>query len=94
MQALRLAQDRTRMLQQRAAGLGRSYPLAPARQQRNAEHVFHVTDARGGCGEREMRALGAMGDGAGFDDVAKQTEVGEVESHGLIPAFALYEVRI
>jgi hypothetical protein len=35
-----------------------------------------------------------MGDGAGFDDVAKQTEVGEVESHGLIPAFALYEVRI
>ena len=29
-----------------------------------------------------MRTLGAVGDAAGLDDVAKQAEIGEIESHG------------
>ena len=29
-----------------------------------------------------MRALGAVGNAAGFDDVAKQAEIGKVEPHG------------
>ena len=44
--------------------------------------------------KREMRALGAVRDGAGFDDVAKQAEIGEIESHGSDPAFAFDEVRL
>ena len=28
-----------------------------------------------------MRALGAVGDAAGLDDVAKQAEIGKVEAH-------------
>ena len=28
-----------------------------------------------------MRALGAVGDAAGFDDVAEQAEIGKVEPH-------------
>ena len=36
-----------------------------------------------------MRALGAMRDAAGFDDVAKQTEIGEIESHGSMPCLRI-----
>jgi hypothetical protein len=41
-----------------------------------------------------MRALGAVRDGAGVDDVAKQAEIGEIESHGNDPAFVIDEVRL
>ena len=58
-QPLGLAQDRARVLQQRAAGLGRGHALPPAHEQRGAERLLHVADARGGCSQREMRALGA-----------------------------------
>ena len=70
------------MLQQRAAGLGRGHALTSAHQQRRAERLLHVADARGGGGQREMRAFGAVRDAAGFDHVAKQAEIGEVEAHG------------
>ena len=93
-QSLGLAQDGARMLQQRAAGLRRRHALAAARQQRHAEHVLHVADAGRGCGERKMRALGAVRDAAGLDDVAKQAEIGEIEAHGKNAAFAFCEVRL
>ena len=70
------------MLQQRAAGLGRGHALPPAHQQRGAERLLHVADARRGCGEREMRALGAAGDAAGLHHVAEQAEIGQIETHG------------
>jgi hypothetical protein len=38
-----------------------------------------------------MRAIGAMGDAAGFDDVAKQAEIGEIESHNDDLAFGFDE---
>ena len=41
-----------------------------------------------------MRALGAVGNAAGFDDVAKQTEIGEVEPHIPIPSFVFDEARL
>ena len=82
MQALGLAQDRARMRQQRAAGLRRGDALASARQQRRAEHVFHIADAGRGGGQRQMGAVGAMGDAAGFNHMAKQAEIGEIETHG------------
>ena len=56
-QPLGLAQDRARMLQQRAAGLGRRHALTSAHQQRRAQRLLHVADARGGGGQREMGAL-------------------------------------
>ncbi len=84
-QPLGLAQDRARVLQQRAAGLRRGHPLPSAHQQRRAERLFHVADARGGCRQRQMRALGAGGDAAGLDHVAKQAEIGQVETHGRAP---------
>jgi hypothetical protein len=37
-----------------------------------------------------MRALGAMGNAAGFDDMPKQAEIGDIETHGL--SFVFYEV--
>ena len=94
MQTFGLAQDGACMLQQRAAGLRRRHALAAAREQRDAEHVLHIADAGRGCGEREMRALGAMGNAAGFDDMAKQAEIGEIEAHGKNAAFGLHEVRL
>ena len=93
-QALGLAQDGARVLQQRAAGLRRRDALASAREQRHAEHVLHVADARRSCGQREMRALGAVGDAARLDDMAEQAEIGEIESHGNDPAFGFDEVRL
>ena len=82
------------MLQQRTAGLGRRDALPPAREQRHAKHVLHVADARRSCGQRQMRALGAMGDAAGLDDMAEQAEIGEIESHGNDAAFGFDEVRL
>jgi hypothetical protein len=38
-----------------------------------------------------MRALRAVRDAARFDDMAKQAQVGKVESHGRYPSFALDE---
>ena len=60
----------------------------------DAERILHVADARRGGGQREMRALGAMGDAAGLDDMAEQAEIGEIESHGSDPAFAFGEGRL
>ncbi len=100
-QALGLPQDRARMLQQRAAGLRRGNALAPARDQRDAERLFHVADARRGGGERQVRALRAVGDAARFDDMAKQAEIGEIESHGMMlpsyltkPDFAIMPIAL
>jgi hypothetical protein len=81
-QPLGLAQNRARVLQERAAGLRRGHALPPAHQQRGAERLLHVADARGGCGEGEMRALGTAGDAARFHHVAEQAEIGQIETHG------------
>jgi hypothetical protein len=80
-QALGLAQDRARVLQQRAAGLGRGHPLPSAHEQRRAQRLFHVTNARAGGSQREMRPRGAARDAPRLDHVAKQAEIGQVEAH-------------
>src|ERR1700726_1399011 len=41
-----------------------------------------------------MRALRAVGDAARLAGVAKQAEIGEIESHGMTPAFGFNEVRL
>jgi hypothetical protein len=80
-QPLGLAQDRARMLQQGAAGLGRGHALTSAHQQRRAQCLLHVADSGGGRGQREMRALRPAGDAAGLDHVTKQAQIDEVETH-------------
>src|SRR5208283_633265 len=81
MQTLGLAQYRAGMLQQGAAGLRRRDTLAAASEQYDAERFLHVADARRGGGEREVSPLGAVGNAAGLDHVAKQAEIGEIEWH-------------
>ena len=87
-QPLGLAQHRARVLEQRAAGLRRRHAMAPSHEQCRPQRLLHVANARGGCGQSEMRPLGAAGDAAGFDGVAKQAEIGQVETHGLNPWLA------
>ena len=70
-----LRQHRARVLQQGAAGLRRRDPLPAAHQQRRAERLLHVADARARCGEREMRAFRAMRDAARLDHVAEQAQI-------------------
>ena len=94
MQAFGLAQDGAGVLQQRAPGRRQRHALPAAGEERHAEHILHIADARRGCGQCKMRALGAVCNAAGFDDMAKQTEIGEVEAHGVNPAFVLYEIKL
>src|SRR6266496_2738563 len=86
-QTLGLAQDAARMLEQRAPGLGRRHSLPAPHQQRRPERPLHMADARAGSGKRQMRALGALGDAPGLDNVAEQVEVDEVEAHGTLPVW-------
>ena len=81
-QPLDLGQDRAGVLEKRASGRGRRHALAAAGQERRSERLLHVPDAGRGGGEREMRPLGAAGDRARLDDLAEETEIGEVEVHG------------
>jgi len=83
-QPLGLAQDRARMLQQRAAGLGRGHPLPSAHEQRSAQRLFHVADARTGGSQREMGARRPARDAPRLDHVAKQAEIGQVEAHSAL----------
>ena len=80
------------MLQQGAAGLRGRHASPAADQECDPERLLHVTDPRGGGCEREIRALRAVRDTAGFDDVPEQTEVRQIESHDA--AFAKDEVRL
>ena len=91
-QALGLAQDGARVLQQRSAGLRRRDTLAAARDQGDAERILHVADARRSRGKAQMGALGAMGNAAGLDDVTKQAEIGKIEPHNEPPSFVFDEV--
>src|SRR5208282_3795832 len=84
MQPLGLAQYRTGMLQQGAAGLRWGDTLAATPEQHDAERFLHVADARRSGGEREVGPLGAVGNAAGLDHVAKEAEIGEIEWHGRI----------
>jgi hypothetical protein len=93
-QPLGLAQDRARMLQQGTAGRRRRHPLAPAHQQRRAERLLHVSDARRRRCKRKMRALGAVRDAARLDHMAKQAQVGEVEPHVVYQSFASDEASL
>ena len=87
-QPLGLLQHGAGVLQQRPAGLGRGDAMARPDQQRRAERLLHVADAGRGGGQRQMGALGAVGDAAGLHHMAKQAEIGEVEAHGSLRHFA------
>jgi hypothetical protein len=81
-QPLGLAQHGAGVLQKRPAGLGRRDAMSRPDQQRCAQRLLHVADAGRGGGQRQMGALGTVGDGAGLHHVAKQAQIGEVEAHG------------
>ena len=53
---------------------------------------LHLADAGRGRRQREIGALGAVGDAARLDDVAEQVEIGEIEAHGT--AFLFDEGRL
>src|SRR3569833_225624 len=63
---------------------------AAAHEQGCAEGKLHLAEARGGGGERQIRALGAVGDAASLDRMAEQIQVGVVEAHGAL-SFLLCE---
>ena len=92
MQTLGLPQNGAGVLQQGPAGLGRRHPSPAAGQERDSKSLLHVPDPRGGGGQRKIRALGTMRNAAGFNDVPKQTEVCQIESHDA--AFAKDEARL
>ncbi|MCY1505321.1 hypothetical protein D9M68_395310 [compost metagenome] len=81
-QPLHLLQHDARVVQQRASGLGGAHALRVTREQGRAERVFHAAHALAGRGQRHVRAAGAGREAAGFDDVEKEPQVGQVESHG------------
>src|SRR5215813_13659482 len=81
------------MLQERAAGLGRGHALSSAHEQRRPQRLLHVSDARAGCGQREVCALRTARDAARLDYVAEQTEIGEVEAHGWL-SFGFSEANL
>ena len=86
--ALGLLQQDAGVLDQGAPGLGRLHPQPLAVQQGGAERHLHVADAGAGGGDRQMHAHGAMGDAAGLDDDEEQPQIGEIEAHRPIIAFA------
>ena len=65
-QPLGLRQHGAGVLQQGAAGLGRRDAMPRPHQQRRAQRLLHVADAGAGRGQRQMGALGAVGDAAGL----------------------------
>src|SRR5262249_43937366 len=81
-QPLGLTQDRARMLQQRAAGLGWGHAFSSAYEQRCTQRFFHIANARSGCSQRDMRRWRTARDAPRLDHVAKQAEIGQVEAHG------------
>ena len=80
-QPLGLTQDGAGMLQQGPPGLGRGDAAPAAGQERDAQRLLHVADARRGRRQRQIRTLRAVGDAAGLDHVSKQTEIGQIETH-------------
>ena len=84
-----LAQDGAGMLQQRAAGLGRRHALAAADQQRGAERLLHVADARRGGRQRQICARSAPWVMLPASTTWRnRLEIGEVEPHALMQLFA------
>src|SRR5690606_34694355 len=51
-----------------------------------AELDFHVAYARARRSDRQMHALRAGSDAAGFDDVQEQPQIGQIEAHAAILA--------
>src|SRR4051794_31294070 len=80
-QPLGLPEDRSRVLQQRAARLRRRNATTATDQKPSAERLFHLANARARCSKREMRALRTMRDAARLDDMAKQAQIGKIETH-------------
>ena len=76
-----LRQHDARVLEKRAAGLGRRDAVARSHQERRTQRLLHVADAGARGSQREMGALGAVGNAAGLRDVPEQAEVGEIEAH-------------
>ena len=84
-QTLRLRENRARVLQQGAAGLRRGHAAAPAHQKRGAERLFHLANPRARSGKREMRAFRAARDAARLHHMAKQAQIGYIETHVISP---------
>ncbi len=80
--ALCLLQQHARVMNEGAARRRRLHTLALAVQQGRAERRLHIADARARSGDGEMHALGAMRDAARFDDIEKQPQIAEIETHG------------
>jgi len=83
-QPLCLAQDHACMRKKGATCLCRCDALAAPQQQCCAQGLLHVANAGRGGRERKVRALGPPGDAARFHDMAKQPEIGQIETHGIL----------
>ena len=92
--ALGLLQQQARMMDESAARRRRLHALALAVQQRRAERRLHVADARACRGDRQMHALGAVGDASRFDHMQKQPQIAEIETHRMAAAFGFGEARL
>jgi hypothetical protein len=62
-------------------------------QQRRAECRLHAADARARRGNSQVHTLGAMSDTARLDNVNKQVQIGQIETHRLQP-FEFREPRL
>ena len=91
---LGLLQQQPRVVKRGAAGRCRLHALALAVQQRRAERRLHVADARARRGDRQMHALGAMGDAARLDDMQKQVADRSDRSASAGAAFGFREARL
>ena len=66
-------------------------------QEGGSKGFFHIADSGAGGGQCQMRTFGAGRDAAGFDDMEKQSQVDQIESHGESvegPHFAIGEGKL
>ncbi|MNE70881.1 hypothetical protein D3C80_1667050 [compost metagenome] len=85
LQAFDLLGDQPGMLQQRLSRRRGLHATAVAFEQRCAQRTFHGADARAGCRQRQVAALGAGGDVAALQGVLEQSQVNQIEMHQPLP---------
>ncbi len=83
--ALDLLSDQPGMVRQGATRRRRLHAAAATREQGHSERLFHAAHPLAGRGQRDVLARRAAGDAAGFGDVQKQLQVGQIEAQAPFP---------
>ena len=84
-QRLYIMDDDPGMIEQAFTGRGQLDAAAAAREQRNPKRRLQPLDPLACRGQRQMHALGAIGDAAGLGDRDEKLKVDQIETHGDIP---------